>query len=195
MRAIDTPDLRKAALERLKAQGLSGDSVERLGRWLAGDDRAIAALPAMRGAFARDRRGGAIAIRGRALALRLVDALARQRGWANKRRVGPAPTLAVLGVDGAGKSRLCRALVDRMAVKVSATRIYLGSNADTYRPLTRLAWWAHGGPRAPREAKAGSSAARRSARARLGRSRMVQMSRSSAGLAARGDASQLPAWS
>lgn len=145
LRALHAPDRSKAAIERIRsASPLPEQAVACLMDVLAGDDQRLGELAAFAPCFAGLRRldrGAAFVARWR---LRLADALAYRRGLANKVSVRVAPTVAIMGPDGSGKSTLCAEVEATLRKKVSAARIYLGSNSGTYRRLSFIAYLACG---------------------------------------------------
>lgn len=108
---------------------------------LCGDDEVLPSLAELEPELAGLRRLSPVAASLCQTRLRLSNAFAQWRGLSNKIMQGGAPTIAILGVDGSGKTTLCDALVATFEEKVSVQRFYVGSNSGTYRAFT---WGAYG---------------------------------------------------
>lgn len=143
LRALATEEALARAVTDIKRRlGTDTIDVALVRRALDDAPEARARLARAAGALAPLRRVGP----GTARAMRWVaegsNALLRRFGLANKVHAGPAPIIAIVGVDGSGKSTLARGLRDVFARKVSTRLEFLGGNDRTYSPWswTTLRW-------------------------------------------------------
>ena len=145
LRALHCPALWKAALERIARRvPLSEDAANALLAVMEGEDGRLVELARFLPLFDGLRRLGRFDAFEARWRLRIADAIAGLFGLSNKVMTERAPTVAIMGPDGSGKTTLCDALERTLRKKISIARIYLGSNAETYGPFARLAHLAHG---------------------------------------------------
>ncbi len=144
LRAVYSPDLFAAAVAVIaKGIELRPPTVDLLRGSLEGEGPAPRGLAGHVGTFAALRRLSPSAARFSKMALRGVDGLAWRMGLANKVLTTAAPSLAILGVDGSGKTSIAGALQDSLRRKVSVKRFYLGGNTGTYTPGTWVTYLLH----------------------------------------------------
>ena len=144
LRSIYSADLFAGAIEVIERRiALPCAAVERFRAILAGDGRPPRRTRRACGLFSPLRRLSPFRARVSGARLRIVDGVARRMGLSNKVLLTPAPTIAIIGVDGSGKSTVATALQRTLARKVSVRCLYLGGNTRSYTLLTRVAYDVH----------------------------------------------------
>jgi hypothetical protein len=133
----------RAVAKRQLGGDLGGPELERL-RGLGAETpcsfESLCELLVRSGAVGRTRRYGSLRCAFERARVRVTNALAGLLGLSNKRTVGAAPAIAILGVDGSGKSTLSERLHATLAKKTSAQLSYLGGNSTTYSATTWVAY-------------------------------------------------------
>ncbi len=144
MRSIYSADLFSAAANVIR-QGIDFPStaVELIRGVLEGSAACLNELSEHVGAFSSLRRVGRLQALFWNGSLRTRSRLAGRLGLSNKLLTAKAPTMAIIGVDGSGKSSIAGALQRKLRSKVSAKHFYLGGNTGTYTVMTWVSYLFH----------------------------------------------------
>ena len=144
LRSIFDANRYQRALDKLGAHvRFSAAARARIRSCLEGDDEHLHRLGDGRGELRSLRRISPTRAVLYAFIVRLSAMLSGWLGLSNKVLRGEAPCVAVVGVDGVGKSALVGRLHAAVRSKTSARRVYLGGNARTYGMwtwTTRILW-------------------------------------------------------